>query len=767
MQGHIFKIIILPSLFMIILSVLYYQKVQIEVNKLIHERYTQILQNEEKQLSTLIQEKKESILALSLAISQYTSVKNVLNHRDSTELKLKNFSETLKQNTSLKTLWFQVLSKDGISFYRSFSNKTGDNLTELRPEVKQLINHPSIFSTISVGKFNLTFKALVPIYDGLNFIGLFETLARFDSIIDKMHERSTEIILLVDKKYKKQLTHPFSNNFIDDYYIANKDADYDLLSYIKQVSPEKISTLAPNKYLIEKDFLISSYPICDALGEEMAYAIFFKHLNDIGMSDIQQIQYNVFLLLGIILLIFYICIIYIYRKMQQEKVEKRNEELEENIKLKNQVLEYVSLHDSLTSLPNRKFLKRKLLEMSQEINTNKKLYLFHIGIDKFKEVNEVHGHKVGNIVLKNVSSILQEIVDKNTLVSRLSADEFALALVVHKEEDIKHLIASILKSLQNTQKIKNKQFSITASIGVASIETAKQDINLLFRNADTAMYQAKSLGGNTYQFYTEDMTTSLLDKIKLGNDLKFAIENNEFEPHFQPQIDVRTNTLVGMEGLIRWRHPKLGLIYPDRFIPYAEESGLIVAIDRLMMQTCMKIMMTWDTAYTKDLKLSLNLSALNLESPNFMFELVKTLEDTGFNPKQLELEMLESQIMKDPENSIKLLHELKVLGISLSIDDFGTGYSSLSLLKKLPLTKLKIDKSFVDNIPDDKDDVAIVQTIIALTNALELKIVAEGVETEKQKDFLTQNECFIVQGYLYSKPLSREDFKEFMIKFPN
>ncbi|MDF1884015.1 bifunctional diguanylate cyclase/phosphodiesterase, partial [Sulfurimonas sp. SAG-AH-194-C21] len=380
---------------------------------------------------------------------------------------------------------------------------------------------------------------------------------------------------------------------------------------------------------------------------------------------------------------------------------------------------------------------------------------------------DLYTHDTGDEIIQATAQVLVDSFEEKTLIARLTADEFAIALTLDKTATADNLTNKILKNVQKVHKIKGKSIQITVSVGVSMTIDESTSLNTLLGNANTAMYQAKSLGGNCCEHYTQEMTTNLLDKRKLDDDLKHAIKNGEFEPYFQPQIDAQTDTIVGMEALVRWIHPKLGIIYPDRFIPYAEESGLIIDIDRIMMKKSMQIIMSWEKQYSDTLKLSLNLSAVNLESENFIQELKNSLIQTNFNAKNLELEMLESQIMKDQESSITLLHELKELGISISIDDFGTGYSSLSALKKLPITKLKIDKSFVDNLPYDKDDVAIVETIIALANALKLKLIAEGVENKEQKDFLVAHKCPTIQGYYYSKPLSQKDFKEFMIKFPN
>ncbi|MDQ7042037.1 MAG: EAL domain-containing protein [Sulfurimonas sp.] len=769
MQKNIIKFILFPTLFILLFATIYYQRVQLQIDNLIHERYVQTTEQDKRQLDTLIKEKQENILAVSLAVSKYSSVRNVLLGKSKEELKLKEFSSLLKDATSMKDLWFQIISKDGKSIYRSFSEKTGDNLADVRSEIKDILDYPRVISSISVGRFSITYKAIIPVYFDGDFLGVFETLAHFNSVSKKIQQKGLKSILLIDKKFKKQLLHSIHHTFVNDYYIADTKVNPLLLSYIKEYTPEKILKETVNTYILdnEKALLISSYPLYDYLGNSLGYFILFKNLNDVNIKDIEQIQQNIFLLVSIILLIIYILIFYTYKKLKQVEIENKNRELQESIKRKNDILEYISLHDNLTSLPNRDCFKQELKTILSKKTSSATIYVMYIGIDRLKEINDIHGHNIGDKVIQNAAKTLEESLGKDVLIARLTADEFAVVITLDQTLQIDAMAEKVLKDIQVMQTIKGKSIFISVSIGLSIFTKACNSVALLLRNANTAMYKAKTLGGNTYQFYTPEMTTNLLDKIKLADDLNKAIKNDEFEPYFQAQIDTNTNTIMGMEGLIRWIHPELGVIYPDRFIPYAEESGLIIQIDRIMMRKSMQIIMSWGENYSSNLKLSLNLSAVNLESKNFMKELKNTLIETNYNAKNLELEMLESQIMKDQDSSIKILNELKELGIAISIDDFGTGYSSLSILKKLPITKLKIDKSFVDNIPHEKDDVAIVQTIIALANALELKLIAEGVESQEQRDFLVTHKCTLIQGYYYSKPLSPKDFKEFMINFPN
>lgn len=349
--------------------------------------------------------------------------------------------------------------------------------------------------------------------------------------------------------------------------------------------------------------MISSHPLYDYLDNELGYFILFKNLDDIDISDIEQIRNNVLLLFGIILLIIYIFIYYAYKKVKQEEIEKKNKELEESIKRKNDVLEYISLHDSLTSLPNRELFKQNLKKILKDKTPSSNIYVMHIGIDRLKEINDVYGHNIGDRVIQNTAKILEKTLGENALIARLTADEFAVAITLDEALSIDSTADKILTDTQIMQTNKDKNIFISLSIGLSTYMDEYNTVSILLRNANTAMYKAKTLGGNTYQFYTREMTTNLLDRIQLADDLNNAIKNDEFEPYFQPQIDADTNSIVGMEGLIRWIHPTLGTIYPDRFIPYAGESGLIIQIDRIMMRKSMEIIMSWDEQYSSKLRI--------------------------------------------------------------------------------------------------------------------------------------------------------------------
>ena len=313
--------------------------------------------------------------------------------------------------------------------------------------------------------------------------------------------------------------------------------------------------------------------------------------------------------------------------------------------------------------------------------------------------------------------------------------------------------------------INNIKLYTTFSIGISTFPEDADSSYILLRNADTAMHEAKNNGKNGYKFYNTKMTQLAFERVALENNLRKAIANEEFEVYFQPKIDARIDKVIGLEALIRWNHPELGLIPPVKFIPFAEDIGLIVEIDKWMMRESAMHILSWKNENISCGKLSLNVSAKQLEDVDYIEYLRKKLEIIGLFPSDLEIEITEGLLMKNNIHVISTLEAIKKLGISISVDDFGTGYSSLSYLKRLPIDKLKIDRSFVKDLPHDKDDVAIVKTIIALANNLSLDIIAEGVENKEQRDFLLDEGCPNIQGYFYSKPLRVDECREFLLRY--
>ena len=449
------------------------------------------------------------------------------------------------------------------------------------------------------------------------------------------------------------------------------------------------------------------------------------------------------------------------------EMKKVQTDLEESLKiLSNQKIQlaYQANHDSLTNLPNRiLFLDRLKQAIQIGKRYNNYLAVLFIDLDHFKEINDSLGHDIGDKLLVEVAKRMKSVLRASDTLSRFGGDEFTVIVNdINKVEDLSRIIQTIMDLFKKPIKIENNTLYINMSIGISIYPNDAKEVNDLLKHADAAMYKAKESGRNTYCFYDEDMTKKAFDRIFLETSLREALVKDEIVVFYQPQVDASKNELVGMEALVRWNHPTKGMIYPDSFIPLAESTGIIVELDRIVMKKSIKQFHTWKKEGLNPGKLSINLAVKQLESNDFLDFVKNILNSQKCTYSNIEFEVTEGQIMQNPEKSIKILNDINKLGISISIDDFGTGYSSLAYLKKLPINKLKIDKSFVQDLPSDLEDVAITKTIIRLCESLNLNVIAEGVETEEQKDFMLENGCKLIQGYFYSKPVSVEEITKIL-----
>ncbi len=449
------------------------------------------------------------------------------------------------------------------------------------------------------------------------------------------------------------------------------------------------------------------------------------------------------------------------------EMKKVQTDLEESLKiLSNQKIQlaYQENHDSLTNLPNRiLFLDRLKQAIQIGKRYNNYLAVLFIDLDHFKEINDSLGHDIGDKLLVEVAKRMKSVLRASDTLSRFGGDEFTVIVNdINKVEDLSRIIQTIMDLFKKPIKIKNNTLYVNMSIGISIYPNDAKEVNDLLKHADAAMYKAKESGRNTYCFYDEDMTKKAFDRIFLETSLREALVKDEIVVFYQPQVDASKNELVGMEALVRWNHPTKGMIYPDSFIPLAESTGIIVELDRIVMKKSIKQFHTWKKEGLNPGKLSINLAVKQLESNDFLDFVKNILNSQKCTYSNIEFEVTEGQIMQNPEKSIKILNDINKLGISISIDDFGTGYSSLAYLKKLPINKLKIDKSFVQDLPSDLEDVAITKTIIRLCESLNLNVIAEGVETEEQKDFMLENGCKLIQGYFYSKPVSVEEITKIL-----
>jgi len=444
-----------------------------------------------------------------------------------------------------------------------------------------------------------------------------------------------------------------------------------------------------------------------------------------------------------------------------------SKQIEDEILLEKQtqLLNYQANHDSLTQLPNRSlFLDRLEQSIASSKRNEEKFALLFIDLDQFKKINDSLGHHIGDeVLIESANRLSHALRDEDTL-ARLGGDEFTIILKNISDPKGAAVVAQkIVDLIKQPIIINTHRLYISTSIGISIYPDDSSSKENLLKFADTAMYKAKEEGRDNYQFYSSEMTAFAFERVVMENSLRVAIQEKQFIVYFQPQYSTLTDKIIGMEALVRWDHPHLGIVPPGKFISIAEESGLIVQIDTIVMEKAMEQFALW---YKKGLHpgiLALNLSMKQLDDKEFLTHLVETMETLNFNPLWLELEVTEGQVMHNPDLSIQKLHTITELGIEIAIDDFGTGYSSLSYLKKLPLDKLKIDQSFVHDIPNDEDDIAITKAIIALGKSLNLKLIAEGVETQEQKDFLTQNGCELIQGYFYSRPIPSDEIESILL----
>ena len=406
----------------------------------------------------------------------------------------------------------------------------------------------------------------------------------------------------------------------------------------------------------------------------------------------------------------------------------------------------------MTNLPNQSYLTEHLSSLC-EAQTPATIYV--IAIDRFKAINDSYGHKLADELLIKISEKLSELTKApHYTLARLDGPEFCIVCSATRDfKESLDFVHTILDSFTQAFHIRNREIFITSSIGISLFPDDSTDALHLLQTAKSAMHNAKIESKNSYQFYEQEMTQNAHERLELETQLRHAIQDEEFVVYYQAQYNSRTNQLTGMEALVRWIHPTKGMISPAKFIPLAEESGLIIEIDRLVMKEAMAQFKKWYSEGLKPGILSMNLAMKQLEQSDFIEYLQMLLDEADSNKPYIALEVTESQIMQNPEESIVLLNQIRALGINLAIDDFGTGHSSLAYLKKLPVQKLKIDQSFVRGLPEDKDDIAIVRSVISLAKNLNMSVLAEGVETESQLQFLLENGCEDIQGYYYAKPM--------------
>ncbi|MCK5639980.1 MAG: EAL domain-containing protein [Gammaproteobacteria bacterium] len=429
-------------------------------------------------------------------------------------------------------------------------------------------------------------------------------------------------------------------------------------------------------------------------------------------------------------------------------------------------LDYLAYHDPLTGLPNRLLFEDRLEHAIEHAKREQnELAVLFLDLDRFKNINDSLGHPVGDKLLTKVSKRLSSHVRQEDTIVRLGGDEFVIILErLDTREDAAALAQKIINDFHEPFVIDGHNLAVTTSIGISMYPSDGDDVPTLVKNADAALYHAKENGRNCFRFYTSELTTHVVERLAMENALRGALKGDQLILYYQPIISFETGRLAGAEALLRWEHPEHGLIFPNKFISLAEDTGLIISFGAWVLQQACQQAKTWlDNNHALE-RVSVNVSGLQIQRKYFIGIVKEALETSGLDGRHLELEITENMLMQNTDKAVAILNELKELGVQISIDDFGTGYSSMSYLKQLPIDKLKIDQSFVRDIPIDSDDRAITRAITALAKSLHLKVVAEGIESIEQEDFLKKLGCEEGQGFLYSKPLCTEEFEALLEK---
>ena len=429
-------------------------------------------------------------------------------------------------------------------------------------------------------------------------------------------------------------------------------------------------------------------------------------------------------------------------------------------------IHYVANHDSLTSLPNRVMFSEIL---NHTLNTarryKRRFALLFMDLDRFKNINDTFGHDAGDAMLQEMAKRLTQTLRTSDVVARLGGDEFVVLLQeTDEEKNVAAVARKILTAVVRPVVLLGQECRVTASVGICVYPDDAQDEQSLMKNADIAMYRAKEEGKNNYKFYSEQINVHTLERLALETSLRRALERNEFFLHYQAKLDLNTGAITGAEALLRWQHPELGIVAPAQFIPLAEETGLIVPIGKWVLRAACAQAVAWQRQGMAPMCMAVNLSPRQFADDDLAQDVAAVLAETGLDPTLLELELTEGMVMQNPERATRVLAAIKSQGVRFAIDDFGTGYSSLAQIKRFPIDTLKVDRSFIRDIPQDAEDSAITEAIIAMAKTLSLTVVAEGVETQEQQKFLRDHACDEMQGYYFSKPIAAEQFFDLVKK---
>lgn len=437
------------------------------------------------------------------------------------------------------------------------------------------------------------------------------------------------------------------------------------------------------------------------------------------------------------------------------------------LKANEEKLSHNALNDPLTKLPNRAYFEKNLTQAIARARRVKRLVgLLILDLDQFKNINTRVGHHTGDLLLIGVTNRLTSCIRENDTFARIGGDEFAIILdQILDEHDVIKIAEKILHVLETPFYLSGEEISLSACIGIAIYPNSAKTAVLLSKNADLARYQAKQLGPKQCCIYNEGLSQEVKLRLQVSDSLKYALHRNEFELYYQPKVDLYTKQIVGVEALLRWNHPHLGLLSPEKFIDIAEKSDLIDSITRWVIEEACHLNANWQKADILPCAIAINLSSLQLEQPNIVQTIRQIIAANGIDTSLFEIELTETSLIDSTEKTLTTLHTLHNMGIVITIDDFGTGYSSLSYLKKLPISKVKIDQEFIRDIGPETHDTTIIKAIIMLAHSLGLKVIAEGVETIEQLKFLQENNCDQIQGYYISNPLTKEALETFLIHY--
>ena len=445
----------------------------------------------------------------------------------------------------------------------------------------------------------------------------------------------------------------------------------------------------------------------------------------------------------------------------RRSLRRTNEELSEAL----QMIQKMATHDTLTSLPNRALFNETLSHaIARAARHRHTLGLFFLDIDRFKNINDTLGHATGDLVLQEVGRRLVSATRSSDMVARLGGDEFVLLVENYESaQDLDDIAAKVLAAFAPTFRVHEQELALSASIGVCTYPAGGEDAQRFLASADIAMYRAKEMGRNRFCIYSPELNDLSEERLALEASLRHALDRGELEMFYQPKVDFASGRVNGVEALIRWRHPKLGLLLPDRFVPMAEEIGAIIPIGYWTLRRVCERGRQWQEL-GMPLSVAVNLCASQFHEPQLVSELASILKATGMPAGLLELEITESMVMRDPEGAVAIMESLRRMGVRISIDDFGTGHSSLGYLKRFPVDCLKVDRSFVRDLPHNGDDVAITRAVIAMAHSLKMSVVAEGVEHQEQFDLLRSEGCDEFQGYFCARPMEEDDLLQFVAK---